>query len=125
MEYRRSVSEEFEAPGGSRFSVRGLSGQFCRECGDGFLTPKAEKKLSAAMKAHNEAEKVRAVDVASVAEAAKALEVTPQAVHKAMIEGRLRAVYCGGLLLPVRAGIAEAKQQRDAKRPAAPTKAVS
>ncbi len=86
--------------------IDGLEGQFCDVCGDGFWTPKSEQTISRLLAEHmakHDAERVVASELASVAEAAEALNVTRQAVHKMMNEGRLRYVQTPSLRLPIRA----------------------
>jgi YgiT-type zinc finger domain-containing protein len=99
------VSHEFTRPGYAPIAITGLDGQFCDACGDGFWSLKSERTISQVLSeqmARQDAARVVASDLASVREAAAALRVTPQAIHKMMKTGRLRSVYAGDVRLPLR-----------------------
>lgn len=52
--------------------------------------------------AQYDAQRVVAAELVSVKEAAAAMHVTVQGIHKMMDEGRLRYVVAGGSRLPIR-----------------------
>ena len=63
--------------------------------------------------ARHDAERVVAVELASVKEAAEVMHVTVQGIHKMVDEGRLRYVVEGGPLLPIRSDLtAKAKARQ-------------
>ena len=110
MRKKRGIRELAELKGYPSVEIDGLSGQFCEICGDGFWSLRSERKIARELTEHmaqHDATRVVAADLSSVQEAAKALHVTPQGVHKMMDDGRLRYVYAGGFRLPIRKYVAE------------------
>lgn len=105
MEYRKAVAERFAPFGYAPIAVKGLDGYFCSRCGDGFWSLRSERRIAATLgeeMARQDTKRVVASKIASVREAAKAMNLTPQAVHKMMRQGRLRYVFAGDLRLPIR-----------------------
>jgi len=110
MRAKKSLSERFNPPGYPPLDVSGLDGQFCDSCGEGFWSLKSERRIARLLAEHmakHDATRVVAAELASVQEAAKAMHVTVQAVHKMMDDGRLRYVVAGGFRLPIRKDLAE------------------
>lgn len=124
MRAQKNVSERYNLKGYPPLDIHGLDGQFCDECGDGFWSLKSERLISRLLGEHmarHDATRVVAAELASVQEAAKALQVTVQGVHKMMDEGRLRYVAAGGFRLPIRKDLneqAKTKFQGPVPRPA-------
>lgn len=115
MRSKKNLSERFMPAGYPPLDIRGLDGQFCESCGEGFWSLKSEKyiaRLLAEHMAEHDATRVVAAELASVQEAAKAMRVTVQGVHKMMDEGRLRYVVAGGSRLPIRKDLAEKAKAR-------------
>lgn len=99
------LSERLQPKGYPSLEVQGLSGQFCEVCGEGFWSLKSERKIAQEVAEHmarHDAKRVVAAEMASVQEAAEALSITVQGVHKMMQEGRLRFVYAAGRRFPLR-----------------------
>jgi len=105
MRVQKKPSERFHLPGYPPLDITGLEGQFCASCGDGVWSLKSERHIAQLLAEHRAAHdgtRVVAAELASVKEAAEALHVTAQGIHKMMAEGRLRYVVAGGLRLPIR-----------------------
>lgn len=124
MRKQKDLSERFNPKGYPPVDIHGLDGQFCDACGDGFWSLKSERLIARRVAEHmarHDATRVVAAELASVQEAARALQVTVQGVHKMMKEGRLRYVFAGDSRLPVRkdlAGRAKTKRRAPTQRPA-------
>jgi len=115
MQRRKDISESFDLPAYPPVAVTGLDGQFCSACGDGFWSLNAERSITRQLMEHmaaHDATRVVASEIASVQEAAEALHLSVQGVHKMMQEGRLRYVPVAGRRLPLRTDIAEKVQAR-------------
>ncbi len=115
MHAKKSLKERFNPSGYPPLDVSGLDGQFCESCGEGFWSLKAERliaRLLAEHMAEHDATRVVAAELASVQEAAKAMHVTVQGVHKMMKEGRLRYVVAGGSRLPMRSDLKKKAKAR-------------
>ncbi|MBI2434479.1 MAG: hypothetical protein HYV26_16600 [Candidatus Hydrogenedentes bacterium] len=131
MRIRKGLDRRFIPRGYIPVEVKGLDGQFCEACGDGFWSLKSERKITQALTEHmakEDARRIVASELASVAEAAKLLGVTRQAIHKMMNEGRLRYVQTPSLRLPIREFLeqAERKPWKAHRKPAArPSKRAS
>src|ERR1041384_7481246 len=85
MRTRRAVSEKCQIWDYPNITIRGLEGQFCRRCGDGFWSLKSEGLLTSKLAEHmakHDSNRVVASELASVQEAARALHITQQGVHK-------------------------------------------
>jgi YgiT-type zinc finger domain-containing protein len=105
MHQRAGIKDVFEPAGYASIEVKGLDGQFCGLCGEGFWSLKSERKIAKELSEHmakQDSTRIVAADIASVQEAAKAMKVTQQGVHKMMREGRLRYVFAAGHRLPIR-----------------------
>ena len=110
MQSENDRSERFNPIGYSPIDITCLDGQFCTSCGDGFWSRKSERRISRLLAEHmacQDAMRVVAAELASVQEAAKTMQLSVQAVHKMMDEGRLRYVVAGGSRLPIRKDLAE------------------
>lgn len=110
MRTRKGLHEIIRIQGYSPLDITGLDGQFCSSCGEGFWSLASERAIArriAEHKASEDAVRVVAADLISVKEAAHAMRVSVQGVHKMMVEGRLRFVWAGGRRLPIREGVAE------------------
>lgn len=124
MRAQKNLRERFIPKGYPALDIRGLDGQFCDSCGEGFWSLRSERliaRLLAEHMAQHDATRVVAAELASVQEAAKKLHMTVQGVHKMMNEGRLRYVIAGGSRLPIRKDLAERskkKYQAPVMRPA-------
>lgn len=122
MQAKKGLRERFNPAGYTPVEVEGLAGQFCGVCGEGFWSLAAERTIARALAAHRAAEdstRIVASELASVQDAAKALLITVQGVHKMMDEGRLRYVIAGGSRLPIRKDLVEqtkARRQARAQR---------
>jgi YgiT-type zinc finger domain-containing protein len=115
MRKKKSQEERFNPSGYPPLDVSGLDGQFCESCGEGFWSLESERliaRLLAEHMAQHDATRVVAAELASVQEAAKAMHVTVQGVHKMMREGRLRYVVAGGSRLPIRRDLTEKAKAR-------------
>ena len=115
MRKQTAIRHRFHPRGYTPIDIDGLDGQFCEACGDGFWSLKSEKTISRTFgehMAHEDAGRLVARELASVSEAAEVLNVSRQAVHKMMDEGRLRYVLTRSLRLPVRASMEDLVQQK-------------
>jgi len=115
MRTKKNQRERFNPAGYPPLDVSGLDGQFCESCGEGFWSLKSERliaRLLAEHMAEHDATRVVAAELASVQEAAKAMHVTVQGIHKMMNEGRLRYVVAGGSRLPIRKDLTEKARAR-------------
>ena len=115
MRAKKRQQERFNPAGYPPLDVSGLDGQFCVACGEGFWSLKSERliaRLLAEHMAQHDATRVVAAELASVQEAAKAMHMTVQGVHKMMNEGRLRYVVAGGSRLPLRKDLEEKAKAR-------------
>ena len=102
---KKNLNERIHPAGHPPLDITGLDGQFCEICGEGFWSLKSERRIARLLAEHmarHDATRVVAAELASVQEAAKAMQVTVQGVHKMMDEGRLRYVFAGGSRLPIR-----------------------
>lgn len=98
-------SERFHPSGYPPLDIGDLNGTFCSECGDGFWSLASERQIARQLAEHcaaHDATRIVAAELASVQEAAKAMHVTVQGIHKMMNEGRLRYVVAGDTRLPIR-----------------------
>jgi YgiT-type zinc finger domain-containing protein len=105
MRKTENQDERFNPPGYPPLDISALDGQFCESCGEGFWSLKSERQIARLLAEHmarHDAERVVAAELASVKEAAEAMHVTVQGIHKMMDEGRLRYVVAGGSRLPIR-----------------------
>jgi len=124
MRGQKDMDERFHPKGYPRLDIHGLDGQFCDACGEGFWSLRSGRliaRLLAEHMARHDATRVVAAELASVQEAARALQVTVQGVHKMMEEGRLRYVFAGDSRLPIRkdlAGRAKTRRRAPTQRPA-------
>jgi hypothetical protein len=110
MRRRKELRERFHTSGYPPLDIPHLDGQFCESCGEGFWSLKSERliaRLLAEHMAEYDGARVVAAELASVQEAAKAMHITAQGIHKMMREGRLRYVVAGGSRLPIRKDVAE------------------
>lgn len=105
MHSKTGIKERFEPAGYEAIEIKGLDGQFCDECGEGFWSLKSERTIAKELSEHmakEDSKRIVAAEIASVQEAAEAMNVTQQGVHKMMREGRLRYVIAAGHRLPIR-----------------------
>lgn len=93
--------------------VSGLSGYFCKKCGDGFFNIKSQNIINAHIA---EVRAIRASKVVMVSEVttlemlAKTLHSSKQYAHKIMREGKVPAVYVAGEMKPFNQSILKAKE---------------
>lgn len=116
MRVRKNMGERFIPKGYPPLDMDDLDGQFCESCGDGFWSVKSERRIARLLAEHmadHDATRVVAAELASVKEAADAMHITVQGVHKMMNEGRLRYVVAGGSRLPLRKSVAERNGARN------------
>ena len=109
MHAKANLSERFNPAGYPPVDIFDLDGQFCDSCGEGFWSLKSERRIACLLAEHmaaHDGTRVVAAELASVKEAAEAMQVTVQGVHKMMDEGRLRYVVAGGSRLPIRKDVA-------------------
>ena len=112
MVLQKGLERRFRPKGYAPVDVDDLDGQFCEVCGDGFWSLKSERKISRLVAEHTakeDAGRLVANELASVPEAARTLNITRQAVHKMMNEGRLRYVQTAGFRLPIREAVESAR----------------
>ncbi len=105
MQVRKNLRERVHHPDYPPLDIEDLDGQFCAVCDDGFWSLKSERKIERLLAEHmakHDSMRVVAAEIASVQEAADAMQITVQGVHKMMGEGRLRFVYAAGRRLPIR-----------------------
>jgi predicted DNA-binding protein (UPF0251 family) len=115
MRVKKNQDERFNPSGYPPLDIPSLDGQFCASCEEGFWSLKSEKRIARLLAEHmaeHDATRVVAAELASVQEAAKAMQVTVQGVHKMMKEGRLRYVVAGGTRLPIRTDLTEKAKAR-------------
>lgn len=115
MRIKKRLDERFHPAGYPPLDITGLDGQFCGSCGEGFWSLKSERRIARLLAEHmarHDATRVVAAELASVQEAAKAMHVTVQGVHKMMDEGRLRYVFAGGSRLPIRKDLKDKSETR-------------
>lgn len=101
-------NERYNPAGYPPLDIDELDGQFCERCGEGFWSSKSERRIARLLAEHmaeHDSTRVVAAELASVREAAEAMQVTVQGIHKMMDEGRLRYVIAGGSRLPIRGDI--------------------
>jgi len=102
--------EKYKILGYPPVTLRDIDGQFCSKCGDGFWSQRSKRKISHEIAEHRakiDATRVVVADLSSVQEAAKAMSITVQGVHKMMDQGRLRFVVAGGRRLPIKEDLAK------------------
>ncbi len=110
MRYSKGLEERFNPPGYEPIEVSDLDGSFCQECGDGFWSLKSKAAIARQLAdnmARQDSKRIVASEMLSVKEAAKAMRVTPQGIHKMMDEGRIHYVYAAGLRFPIRKDLTE------------------
>lgn len=115
MQARKNLTERVHPAGYPPLDIKGLDGQFCESCGEGFWSLKSERRIARLLAEHmarHDATRVVAAELASVQEAAKAMHITVQGVHKMMDEGRLRYVFAGGSRLPIRKDLKDMAKTR-------------
>ena len=115
MRKKQRQKERINPAGYPPLDIAVLNGQFCASCDEGFWSLKSERRIAELLAEHmaqHDATRVVAAELASVQEAAKAMQVTVQGVHKMMKEGRLRYVVAGGTRLPIRKYIEKKAQAR-------------
>lgn len=90
---------------GHSLTIKGLSGQFCTVCNEGFYDLASQKKISAELGkflARIDSEKpIPAKYIISVKELARRYDVSPKRVHQMMDEGKVRYVNVADLHLPL------------------------
>jgi len=109
MRHLKGQDERYNPKGYPPLDITGLDGQFCESCGEGFWSQKSERTIARMLAQHMaqyDAQRVVAAELVSVKEAAAAMHVTVQGIHKMMDEGRLRYVVAGGSRLPIRKDLA-------------------
>lgn len=109
MRPKAKLGERFHPAGYAPLDVTDLRGQFCDACGEGFWSLASQRRIARLLAEHMAAEDARrvvAAELASVQEAAQAMHITVQGVHKMMRDGRLRYVIAGGVRLPIRKDLA-------------------
>lgn len=119
MNARKNLKEQFNPPGYPPVKISGLQGQFCDACGEGFWSLKSEQRIAQRLAEHmaeHDAHRIVVAELASVQEAANAMKITVQGVHKMMKEGRLRYVVAGGCRLPIRKDVTEKARKRQRAR---------
>jgi len=112
MEFRTGLTEWREPKDYPPLEIPDLEAHICNICGEGFWTRASEKMIAAASAEHrarHDSGRIVAAELASVSEAAQALQVSVQAVHQMMDSGRLRYTYAAGLRLPIRKYLAPEK----------------
>jgi len=105
MRARKNLHERLNPAGYPPLDIKGLEGQFCASCGEGFWSLKSERRMNQLLAEHlaqYDATRVVASELASIQEAAKTMRISVQGVHKMMKEGRLRFVIAAGRRLPIR-----------------------
>ncbi len=105
MRRQSGREERFNPAGYTPIEIGGLDGSFCASCGDGFWSLKSERRIAEMLAEHmarQDSQRIVAAEIASVKEAADAMQITVQGVHKMMKEGRLRYVLAAGHRLPIR-----------------------
>lgn len=110
MRTRKDQEERFNPSGYPPLDISGLEGRFCEVCGEGFWSLKSERRIARLLAEHmadHDAQRVVAAELTSVKEAATVMDVTAQAIHKMMKEGRLKYVVAGGARLPLRRDLME------------------
>ena len=114
MQRKTDVRETVTPHGGyPPVTVEGLDGHYCTECGEGFLTSRAQRKRARILAEHmalHDSQRTPVSEVATVDEARRVLDVTRQAVNNMMREGRLRYVYLSGKRLPLRKALVRRKR---------------
>lgn len=108
MHKKEMQQERLIPPGYPPLDLFGLDGQFCDSCGEGIWSLKSERRIASRLADHmaeHDASRVVAAELVSVQEAAEAMDVTVQGIHKMMKEGRLRYVVAGGSRLPIRSDL--------------------
>lgn len=122
MRQRTNFNKKVKLKDYPALTIKGLDGQFCNVCKDGFLSKKADRVFYGSVAEHRarvDAARILACDVASVQDAAKALQISAQGVHKMIREGRLRSVYVAGKRMPLKADVAEKAAPRARAKKAA------
>ena len=110
MRIQSNRSRRLAPRGYSPVQIKGLEGQFCKVCRDGFWSRASERAISRQLGEHmarEDAARTVVADLASVQEAGQLLGISVQAVHKMMEDGRLRFVRAAGLRLPIRKDVVE------------------
>jgi len=82
--------------------LKNLHGYTCKVCHDGVFDTKSNNLVQAEIyrvRALRDAEKVPAAQLMLIADAAKRLHVTKQAIHKMMKQGRLGYVFVAGTMM--------------------------
>jgi hypothetical protein len=119
MQTKKNQKERFNCPGYPPVDISGLDGQFCESCGEGFWSLKSERRIARRLAEHmadHDAQRTVAAELASVQEAARAMNMTVQGIHKMMNEGRLRYVVAGGFRLPIRKDVTKKARKRQRAR---------
>lgn len=120
MRQKTGLTEQFHPRGYPPLDIDNLEGQFCEQCGDGFWSLKSTRRITSLLTKHraaHDANRIVAAELASVREAAQALHITTQGIHKMMDEGRLRYVVAGGRRLPIRSDLTEKGPSQSASLP--------
>jgi hypothetical protein len=115
MRVQKHLHQRFNTAGYAPIDVEELDGQFCEVCGDGFWSLKSERRITRELREHmarEDAGRIVASELASVPEAAEMLQVSRQAVHKMMNEGRLRYVLTPSLRLPIRQAVERVREEK-------------
>lgn len=109
MRRLKGQDERYNPAGYPPLDISDLDGQFCEYCGEGFWSQKSERRIARLLAEHmagHDSTRIVAAELTSVKEAAEAMQVTVQGIHKMMDEGRLRYVVAGGSRLPIRKDLA-------------------
>lgn len=115
MRRLKGQDERYNPAGYPPLDISELDGQFCKYCGEGFWSQKSERRIARLLAEHMagyDSTRIVAAELASVKEAAEAMHVTVQGIHKMMNEGRLRYVVAGGSRLPIRKDLAARVEAR-------------
>jgi len=122
MRIRKNLHERAHLRDYPPLDIDGLDGQFCKICDEGFWSLKSERRIERLLAEHmakHDSARVVAAEIASVQEAANALQISVQGVHKMMTDGRLKFVFAAGRRLPIRQDIA-AKAKKPGRTSARP-----
>jgi len=96
MKGRRNLTETFEVKDYSPIDVKGLSGQFCTSCADGFYSIASERKIKAEIgkgKARQDSERVVASQLIEPVELSAMLNVSRSRATQMLDEGKVRYVF--------------------------------
>lgn len=108
MFFKKNHYSEYQSKNYPKIRIGPLSGHFCKECHDGFLTRRSERIVDSKLVEHMariDSEHTVASAIMPVSDVVKLFKKSRQWVHKLMKSGALAYVFIGNQRYPKREAV--------------------